>query len=134
MTRCLLCLAVLFSLGCGGDDEAAVRADPWTAADAIFLGDPNWLGAGGASSVDLGAGRSLWLFSASLVDADGTADRSTAQLVSNTVAVQDGADPTTATLQHHWADGPAPRNGGLWRVSPLPECLSEPGSMMIWIG
>lgn len=43
-------------------DVPCFEAAAWREADALFRGDPYWRGAGVASSVELGAGRTLWLF------------------------------------------------------------------------
>ena len=73
--------------------------------------------------MDLGGGRTLWLFGDSWVDTSGRGSRRGARMVSNTVAIQSGADPSAATIAFHWgraADGgPAafvPDRGGerLW--------------------
>jgi hypothetical protein len=99
MVRALAGLALLCCIGCG-DDTPPIEAEPWPEADLLFRGDGSWLGAGGASSVDLGSGRTLWLFAASLVDATASSDRGAAEVVSNSLAIQEGADPSTATLEH----------------------------------
>jgi hypothetical protein len=99
------------------------EASAWREADQLFRRDPHWVGADGASSVDLGGGRTLWLFSDTWIDPSGQGTREGARMVSNSVAVQIGTDPTTAAISFHWgksADGsPAalfPDRGGerLW--------------------
>jgi hypothetical protein len=99
------------------------EASPWREADRLFRRDPHWLGADVASSVDLGGGRILWLFGDSWIDPTGRGTRRGARMVSNSVAIQTGADPSTATIAFYWgmaADGtPAalfPDRGGerLW--------------------
>lgn len=99
------------------------EASPWREADQIFHRDPHWVGADGASSVDLGGGRILWLFGDTWIDPSGTGTRRGARMVSNSVAIQRGTDPTTATITFYWgraADGSPdavfPNRGGesLW--------------------
>jgi hypothetical protein len=73
--------------------------------------------------VDLGDGRTLWLFGDSWTDPSGQGKRQGARMISNSVAIQHGADPSTATISFYWgraADGSAaafvPDRGGdaLW--------------------
>ena len=85
-------------------------AERWPAAERIFHSDPRWLGGDGATSVDLGDNRVLWLFGDSFLDLAGSGQRSSAALVRNTIAVQSGYDPTTAAMAFAWrmgADRPA---------------------------
>jgi hypothetical protein len=82
------------------------EASPWTEADRLFRSDPRWLGTDAAASVDLGDGRILWLFGNSWVDPEGRGARYHARRVPNTIAVQSGADPATATMRFHWGTGP----------------------------
>jgi len=84
------------------------EASAWREADRLFHRDPHWVGADVASSVDLGGGRILWLFGDSWIDPSGTGARRTARMVSNSVAIQTGTDPTTAAIRFYWgraADG-----------------------------
>ncbi|MGE3972863.1 MAG: DUF4185 domain-containing protein [Porticoccaceae bacterium] len=78
------------------------EASAWHEADALFHRDGHWVGGDGASTVDLGRGRTLWLFGDSWIDPDGRATRDGARLVSNSVAIQTGADPTKATIKFYW--------------------------------
>jgi hypothetical protein len=93
-------------------DVPCFEASAWREADELFHRDPHWLGADVASSVDLGGGRTLWLFGDTWVDSSGTGRRQGARMVSNSVAIQTGADPTKAKILFYWgraADGsPAP--------------------------
>ncbi len=93
-------------------------AAPWPDADALFRRDPSWLGTDDAYSVPLGGDRTLWLFGDTFLGRreDG---RAGAGLVANTVAVQTGLDPSSATLERRPADaaaGPmfAPATPGEW--------------------
>jgi hypothetical protein len=62
--------------------------------------------------VDLGGGRTLWLFGDTWVDPSGKGTRQNARMVSNSVGIQTSTDPATATISFYWgkgADGtPAP--------------------------
>jgi hypothetical protein len=81
------------------------EASPWTEADRLFRSDPRWLGTDAAASVALGDGRILWLFGNSWVDPEGRGARYHARRVPNTIAVQSGTDPATATMRFHWRAG-----------------------------
>ena len=84
------------------------EASAWPAADQLFRRDPHWAGADGASSVALGDGRVLWLFGDSWIDPAGRHQRQDARMISNSMAIQTGLDPATASIHFHWgraADG-----------------------------
>ncbi len=87
------------------DQEAfpySIEAQRWEAAEKIFHSDRHWLGGDGASSVDLGHGRVLWLFGDSFIDLSGSGSRRTSDLVRNSIAVQTGYDPTRAEMRFFW--------------------------------
>ncbi len=99
------------------------EASNWREADLLFHRDPHWVGADVASTVDLGRDRTLWLFGDTWIDPSGTGTRRGARMVSNSVAIQTGTDPSTSSIAFYWgrtADGsPAalfPDRGGerLW--------------------
>jgi hypothetical protein len=90
------------------------EASPWPEADRLFRGDPRWLGTDTAASVDLGGGRILWLFGNSWVDPAGRGERYHARRVPNTIAVQSGADPSTAAIRFHWGSTPDGRPAGFF--------------------
>ncbi|MGA2263860.1 MAG: DUF4185 domain-containing protein [Acidobacteriota bacterium] len=84
------------------------EASAWREADQLFHRDPHWVGADGASSVDLGGGRTLWLFGDTWIDPTGRGTRQGARMVSNSVAIQVGTDPVGASIHFYWrraADG-----------------------------
>lgn len=78
------------------------EASAWREADQLFRRDQHWLGADGASSVDLGDNRTLWLFSDTWIDPSGSGTRRNAFMVSNSLAIQTGTDPSTATMSFYW--------------------------------
>lgn len=89
----------------GADQEAPryrIEAQRWEEAEKIFRSDPNWLGGDGATSVDLGHGRVLWLFGDSFIDPSGSGVRRTSDLVRNSIAIQTGYDPTRAVIKFAW--------------------------------
>ncbi len=100
-------------------------AEAWPEADRLFRDDPRWVGADSAFSVDLGAGRSLWLFGDSWIDPSGQRSRDRGYLVRNSVAIQAGADPASATLEFHWNSAEAPDPGAAFEL---------PGDGWYWPG
>jgi hypothetical protein len=96
----LACLVV----GCAGAPSAVapLTVVPWPEADALFRGDSRWLGADDAYSVDLGQGRVLWLFGDSFVAPASGGNRREAAVIRNSVAIQEGYDPSSARLTFYW--------------------------------
>lgn len=77
----------------------------WREADRLFHRDPHWVGSDGASSVDLGNGRTLWLFGDTWIDTSGRGTRRGARMVSNTLGIQTGTDPSRASIVFYWGRG-----------------------------
>jgi hypothetical protein len=86
-------------------DAPAPTASQWPEADALFHRDPRWLGADAAYSIPLGGDRTLWLFQDSFVATSAANVRTESHMVHNTVAVQTGRDPTTASIAFAWSGG-----------------------------
>ncbi|MCK4871676.1 MAG: DUF4185 domain-containing protein [Phycisphaerales bacterium] len=87
----------------------------------LFHRDPRWLGADAALSVPIGNGRTVWLFGDTFIAKSNAHVRSESEMVRNTVAIQTGEDPRTASMTFHWrqdSDGsPAsffPERGERW--------------------
>lgn len=78
------------------------RASAWRDGDGLFRDDPHWMGGDSASTVDLGGGRILWLFGDSWIHPGGAGTRRGARMVSNSVAIQRGRNPATASMRFHW--------------------------------
>jgi hypothetical protein len=97
-----------------------LASELWPEADELFRSDPRWLGGDAAFSVDLGAGRVLWLFGDSFVARKAPASREASIMVRNSVAIQTGYDPAQATLKFYWKVGRgqptdfAPHEGNMW--------------------
>jgi hypothetical protein len=96
--------------GCRARPTVEVTAAAWPEADRLFRGDPRWLGADDAYSIDLGdlaGGRVVWLFADTFIATSPAGVRAESRMVHNTVGVQDGLDPTTATMAFAWNDSGA---------------------------
>jgi hypothetical protein len=78
------------------------EAVPWREADQLFRRDPHWVGGDAASAVDLGGGRSLWLFGRTRIDPTGKQNPDSTREIVNSVGVQTGTDPSTARMQFFW--------------------------------
>ena len=87
-------------------DVPCFEVSAWREADRLFHRDSHWLGADVASSVDLGGGRILWLFGDTWIDPSGRGTRKGACMVSNSVAIQNGTDPSRAAISFYWTRGP----------------------------
>lgn len=85
-------------------EVSALIAEPWLQADALFRQEPRWLGGDDAYSIDLGKGRVLWLFADSFIAKRPSATRSKAKLIRNSLAIQQGYDPSKATIKFYWRE------------------------------
>jgi hypothetical protein len=101
-------------------DDVHLLAEPWPEADQLFRRDPRWRGGDGAWSIDLGNARSLWIFGDSFIDPEGET-RESSFFIRNSIAIQQGADPTTADMTFYWqttAQGQPtayfPNSGNIW--------------------
>ncbi|MEJ2719765.1 MAG: DUF4185 domain-containing protein [bacterium] len=119
----MLVLLVFSAIACSSPHIAYGNSTgrAFAEADRLFHGDPRWLGADGALSVPLSKGRILWLFGDTFVATSNAHVRSESEMVRNTVAIQTGKDPCTASMTFHWRrdnDGsPAsffPESGDQW--------------------
>jgi hypothetical protein len=105
-------LLALVSVSFADEHEATPCFDAaaWPEADRLFRGDQHWLGADSAFSIDLGNGRSLWLFGDTWIDVAGKGSRQGASMIRNSVAIQSGSDPSRASIKFSWDNsGERPR-------------------------
>jgi len=108
---------------------AQITAEPWPEADRLFYNNPDtpqWKGADVANSVPLDGQRILWVFGDTLLAEPGAnaCERfdQFGILVHNSLALQQGTDPTSARIAHYWGerDGKPvsffepPGNDGSW--------------------
>jgi hypothetical protein len=101
-------LAVMPVVGCSPLPRYVKPSKPtaraFIEAEPLFHRDPRWLGADGALSVALSRDRILWLFGDTFVATSNKHVRSESRIVKNSVAIQLGADPRTASLSYHWRE------------------------------
>jgi len=120
-----LVVVAMLSCASGAPPAPGVAGESWPAADALFHADPRWLGADAAYSIDLGKDRVLWLFGDTFVATSDKHVRAEAEMVRNTIGIQTGSDPTTATMAFHWRTDP---DG-----SPA-SYFAEDGALWMWPG
>ncbi len=91
-----------------------ITGTSWPEADALFR-DDRWRGSDDAYSIRLGEDRVLWLFGDTFIARPGEPTRVGSSFIRNSVAVQTGLDPLTASMDFAWRgmDGvPADYFGG----------------------
>ncbi len=121
----LTALTALLSACSSGSTSQAIAtpslsAAPWPEANALFERDPTWIGGDGAYSIDLGAGRILWLFGDSFIATSPARKRTESRVIRNSIALQQGSNPATATAHFAWRTlnaQPAsffPESNGVW--------------------
>ncbi|MEM7134276.1 MAG: DUF4185 domain-containing protein [Chloroflexota bacterium] len=108
-------------------------------AEALFRHEPRWLGADAALTIPLTDDRVLWLFDDTFVAVSDAYTRKVSKMVRNTVAIQIGVDPRTASMTFHWrqdANGsPAsffPERGSQW-YWPRHGILLDEGPLVIFL-
>ncbi len=93
-------------------EEPCFEPSLWREADQLFRRDPHWVGSDGAYSIELRNGRTLWLFGDTWIDPSGEHTRRGARMIRNSVAIQEGADPSKAKISFYWGEaaqgGPGP--------------------------
>jgi hypothetical protein len=77
-------------------------AGQWPEADKLFHQDPRWRGSDDAYSIPLGDDRTLWLFGDTFVARRAGDSRRDCAFIRNSIAIQQGSDPTSASIEFHW--------------------------------
>jgi hypothetical protein len=106
MKYTVLCVFLLFSTVCISQSfdttKYRIQVEILKATDAYFTTDFVWRGADGASSVDLENGKVVWLFSDGFICSDSSQSRTTSTMIRNSIAIQDGYDLKTASINYYW--------------------------------
>jgi hypothetical protein len=108
------------------------KATNWPEADRLFHRDPNWLGADSASSVDLGKGRVLWLFGDTFIANTPNHLRTESTFIHNSIAVQTGRNPATASMQFFWRRSSKNTPTSFFSGNELPSPLGAPAPGNVW--
>ena len=100
-----------------------LTAAAWSEADGLFR-DDRWRGSDDAYSIKLDGDRVLWLFGDTFIAKHGSPTRVGSSFIRNSVAVQTGLDPLTATMDFAWGgtddepadyfSGDGPGSGAEW--------------------
>ena len=116
-----LVVTLLCIVGCATNtSRVELSTEAWPEADELFRSDPRWLGGDDAYSVDLGDERVLWLFADSWIATTATNVRDEAEMVRNSIAIQKGYDPSSASIRFYWQtvdEEPRsffPESNGVW--------------------
>jgi hypothetical protein len=135
-------LATSLAVACGAPDETDGTAlvEQWPEADELFRQDERWRGADDAYSVDLGGGRSVWLFADTLVSTDPDHRRPPFPTTRNSVGIMAGTDPTSAAMSMHWGRTrkglPAsffPEEGDAWFWPGDGERIGADGPLLVFL-
>lgn len=98
----VLCYLLAF-VGCSKKQNfVSIEFKAWHKADQLFRQDSLWRGGDAAYSVDLGEGKILWLFGDSFVGGGPDMTRSNRKMVRNTIGIQNGYDPTQASIKFYY--------------------------------
>ncbi|HEY8454880.1 MAG TPA: hypothetical protein VIL34_04760 [Actinopolymorphaceae bacterium] len=83
----------------------------WPEGDQLFRGDPHWVGGDGAYSIQVGDDRVIWIFADTFISLAGLGRRQAgdAVMINNSLGVQTGLDPTTASMRFCWRTSPEGR-------------------------
>lgn len=79
-----------------------IQVEPWPEADTLFRSNPKWMGSDDAYSIDLGDGRTIWLFGDTFISRTFLNTRRLSTMIRNSVAIQSGYDPSTASIEFYW--------------------------------
>lgn len=110
----LLIISLLFGMGaCTPMSNIAVEVLPQY--EALFLNAEGWTGADGAYSVAVDQNTTLWFFGDTWIGQIKDGRHIDATLVNNSVAVQQGKNPQTATIEFHWGRTPGDRPAALFQ-------------------
>jgi len=111
-------------VACGGGGVACSPASPTApTSSGYFPYQQGWLGADGAYSIPLGAGRSLWLFADTFVGAASARTRTQANgFIHNTIAIST-CSGSNCSFQYYWP--------GMGASQPGP-VFAAPGTDWFW--
>src|SRR5688572_5745443 len=141
VTACALIGAVSCAKSCA-PSITPPSTSTWPEADALFLNDDRFLGGDAAYTTTLPNDRVLWLFGDTFVSTSPMRTRSLSRMVKNSVAVQTGHDPSSATMQFFFGgdvEGGEPRaffgddgDDWLWPGHPLLLGENETGPLLLF--
>jgi hypothetical protein len=108
-------------LSCNKSTDLRFETSSWAEADQVFRQDPFWVGADDAYSIPVVKEKTIWLFADTGIDTIGNHSRNSATMIRNSIAIQNGTNPTSANLTYYWRKdnqgNPSsffPENGNDW--------------------
>ena len=101
LANALVCVGVLVLVSCTPPatpvpapvqplSSELIQVEPWPEADTLFRSNPRWMGSDDAYSIDLGDGRTLWLFGDTFISRTFLNTRRLSTMIRNSVAIQSG--------------------------------------------
>ncbi len=106
LTRFTLIFVFASSIACASSHKTTrhFSGRAFLEAETLFHQDPRWLGSDAALSIPLDKNRTLWLFGDTFIALSNSHSRKESEMVRNTIAIQTGNDPSTASISFHWRD------------------------------
>jgi hypothetical protein len=108
-------------------------------AEALFRQDPRWLGADGAHSIRLDNKHLFWTFADTFISTSSAHIRHESKMVRNSIAIQTGNNPLSATLAFHWGQEAGgspvsffPDDGEFW-YWPQASILLDEGPLIVFL-
>lgn len=98
----LIILSGVFICGCTSAQTPDYSADPLPEYDALFCKTTGWTGADGAYTAALTDNVTLWLYSDTWIGDVIDGKHKDATMINNTIALQQGKDPATASVKFFW--------------------------------
>lgn len=128
-----IALALLLT-GCVEGDGTDLAVERTAELDPLFRQDPRWLGTASTASIDVGDDRTLWLFGESFISTNGTALRTSATVVPNSIALMVGRDAADARMELAYGDPAAPTGFFDVDAEPLGGAHLPDGSAIVFLG
>ena len=110
----LLSLAFLFGMGCS-QRLPEIRVETLPQYDALFSNKDGWTGGDGAYSVALDQNKTTWFFGDTRIGRIRNGRHLNAILINNSVAIQQGKNPETATINFYFGEGADGKPDALFR-------------------
>ncbi len=97
-----LVLVTGLPFGCASASLPKYSVEPLPEYNALFYNEKGWTGADGSYSVALSDSATLWLYSDTWIGDIVNGKHKNATMVNNSIALQRGKGPSTATVKFYW--------------------------------
>ncbi|MFZ5517366.1 MAG: DUF4185 domain-containing protein [Candidatus Zhuqueibacterota bacterium] len=98
----LLVLIVMQSGALHSQEFPEIRVETLPEYNDLIYNESGWTGADGSFSVALNDSLTLWLYSDTWIGGIADGKHVNATIVNNSIAIQHGKNPGTATIDYHW--------------------------------